>query len=51
MTDVLAATAVTVALTVNADADPVGDTAVTPEYRRHLARTLLARALAGEATH
>jgi len=40
-----------VARLADADADPAGDTAATPEYRRHLARTLLARALAGEATH
>jgi aerobic carbon-monoxide dehydrogenase medium subunit len=33
----------------DADAEPPGDTAATPEFRRHLARTLLARALAGEA--
>ena len=33
----------------DADAEPAGDTAATPEFRRHLARTLLARALAGEA--
>jgi carbon-monoxide dehydrogenase medium subunit len=32
-----------------ADADPPGDDAATPEYRRHLARELLARALAGQA--
>jgi carbon-monoxide dehydrogenase medium subunit len=34
----------------DADAEPPGDTAATPAYRRHLARTLLARALAGQAS-
>ena len=34
----------------DADAEPAGDTAATPEFRRHLARTLHARARAGEAT-
>jgi carbon-monoxide dehydrogenase medium subunit len=38
-----------VAQLADADAEPAGDAAVTPEFRRHLARTLLARALAGEA--
>jgi carbon-monoxide dehydrogenase medium subunit len=37
------------ALLADADAEPAGDTAATPGFRRHLARTLLARALAGEA--
>jgi carbon-monoxide dehydrogenase medium subunit len=40
-----------VAQLADADTDPVGDTSATPEYRRHLARVLLGRALAGEATH
>ena len=35
----------------DADAEPAGDTAATREFRRHLARTLLARALAGKASH
>jgi carbon-monoxide dehydrogenase medium subunit len=39
-----------VAQLADADAEPPGDTAATPKYRRHLARTLLARALAGEAS-
>jgi carbon-monoxide dehydrogenase medium subunit len=39
------------AMLADADAEPPGDTAATPEFRRHLARVLLARALAGEATH
>ena len=39
-----------VARLADADADPASDTAATPEFRRHLARTLLAHALAGEAT-
>jgi aerobic carbon-monoxide dehydrogenase medium subunit len=34
----------------DADANPPGDTAGTPEYRRHLARVLLARALAGQGS-
>jgi carbon-monoxide dehydrogenase medium subunit len=34
----------------DADAEPPGDTTATPRYRRHLARSLLARALAGEAS-
>jgi carbon-monoxide dehydrogenase medium subunit len=34
----------------DADTEPPGDTAATPGYRRHLARTLLARALAGAAS-
>ena len=34
----------------DADTAPAGDTAATPEFRRHLARTLLSRALAGEKT-
>jgi carbon-monoxide dehydrogenase medium subunit len=38
-----------VARLADADAEPAGDAAATPEFRRHLARTLLARALAGEA--
>jgi carbon-monoxide dehydrogenase medium subunit len=44
------ASASEVAQLADADANPAGDTAATPEFRRHLARTLLARALAGEAT-
>jgi aerobic carbon-monoxide dehydrogenase medium subunit len=40
-----------VARLADADTDPIGDTSATPEYRRHLARVLLARALAGESTH
>jgi carbon-monoxide dehydrogenase medium subunit len=38
-----------VARLADADSEPPGDAAATPEFRRHLARTLLARALAGEA--
>ncbi len=38
-----------VARLADADSDPPGDAAATPEFRRHLARTLLARALAGQA--
>src|SRR5260370_26398697 len=34
----------------DADAEPPGATAPTPAYRRHLARTPLARALAGAAS-
>jgi aerobic carbon-monoxide dehydrogenase medium subunit len=34
----------------DAYAEPPGDTTATPAYRRHLARTLLARALAGQAS-
>jgi aerobic carbon-monoxide dehydrogenase medium subunit len=34
----------------DADAEPQSDTTATSEYRRHLARTLLARALMGEAS-
>jgi aerobic carbon-monoxide dehydrogenase medium subunit len=45
------APATEVALLADADAEPAGDTAATSEFRRHLARTLLGRALAGEATH
>ena len=39
-----------VARLADADADPPADTSATPEYRRHLARELLARALAGDAS-
>ncbi|MCU1658641.1 MAG: Carbon monoxide dehydrogenase medium chain [Pseudonocardiales bacterium] len=39
-----------VAQLADADADPIGDASATPEYRRHLARVLLARALAGGAS-
>jgi aerobic carbon-monoxide dehydrogenase medium subunit len=38
-----------VARLADADSEPSGDAAATPEFRRHLARTLLARALAGQA--
>ena len=38
-----------VARLADADSEPAGDAAATPEFRRHLARTLLARALAGQA--
>jgi carbon-monoxide dehydrogenase medium subunit len=38
-----------VARLADADSEPPGDAAATPEFRRHLARTLLARALAGQA--
>jgi carbon-monoxide dehydrogenase medium subunit len=40
-----------VARLADADSEPSGDAAATPEFRRHLARTLLARALAGQAAH
>jgi aerobic carbon-monoxide dehydrogenase medium subunit len=39
-----------VARLADADSEPPGDAAATPEFRRHLARTLLARALTGQAT-
>jgi aerobic carbon-monoxide dehydrogenase medium subunit len=39
-----------VARLADADSEPAGDAAATPQFRRHLARTLLARALAGQAT-
>jgi len=39
-----------VARLADADCEPSGDAAATPEFRRHLARTLLARALAGQAS-
>jgi carbon-monoxide dehydrogenase medium subunit len=38
-----------VARLADADSEPPGDAAATPQFRRHLARTLLARALAGQA--
>lgn len=43
------APATDVARLADADAEPGGDATATPEFRRHLARTLLHRALAGEA--
>jgi carbon-monoxide dehydrogenase medium subunit len=42
------APAAEVAQLADADADPANDAAATPEFRRHLARTLLARAMAGD---
>ena len=38
-----------VARLADVDSEPSGDAAATPQFRRHLARTLLARALAGQA--
>jgi carbon-monoxide dehydrogenase medium subunit len=39
-----------VAALADAGTEPIGDAAATPEYRRHLSRVLLRRALAGAAS-
>ncbi|MFC5745315.1 FAD binding domain-containing protein [Actinomadura rugatobispora] len=40
-----------VAALADAGSDPLSDATATADYRRHLARVLLRRALAGESTH